>query len=211
MLDVHPPHAAAHSWRDIFIHLATITIGLFIALSLEAGVEWLHNRNLVAEARENIRGEIEVNQKLIKDDVGYVQEDEKRMQANMNVLRTLRSDPMTRGVSVQLTFNWSSPANAAWLSARDTGALSHMPYRQVQTYADVYKQQDFLTETAVDLFRNQTQALVPLLIEKPPAPFTPAQLDEALHRCAETYLRLKTMEDLINGLKQNYNEALKNS
>jgi hypothetical protein len=39
MLDVHPPHEPAHSWRDILIHLATITIGLFIALSLEGRVE----------------------------------------------------------------------------------------------------------------------------------------------------------------------------
>jgi hypothetical protein len=38
--DIHPPHQAAHSWRDIFIHLATITVGLFIALSLEGCVEW---------------------------------------------------------------------------------------------------------------------------------------------------------------------------
>jgi hypothetical protein len=28
VLDVHPPHEAAHSWRDILIHLATITVGL---------------------------------------------------------------------------------------------------------------------------------------------------------------------------------------
>jgi hypothetical protein len=26
MLDVHPPHHAASSWRDFFIHIATIVI-----------------------------------------------------------------------------------------------------------------------------------------------------------------------------------------
>ena len=41
--DIHPPHQAAHSWRDIFVHLATITVGLFIALSLEGCVEWQHH------------------------------------------------------------------------------------------------------------------------------------------------------------------------
>ena len=39
VIDIHPPHQAAHSWRDIFVHLATITVGLFIALSLEGCVE----------------------------------------------------------------------------------------------------------------------------------------------------------------------------
>jgi hypothetical protein len=38
VIDIHPPHQAAHSWRDIFVHLATITVGLFIALSLEGCV-----------------------------------------------------------------------------------------------------------------------------------------------------------------------------
>jgi len=27
MLDVHPPHKPAHTWRDFFIHIATIVIG----------------------------------------------------------------------------------------------------------------------------------------------------------------------------------------
>ena len=32
MLDVHPPHHAANTWRDFFIHIATIVIGLLIAI-----------------------------------------------------------------------------------------------------------------------------------------------------------------------------------
>jgi hypothetical protein len=26
MLDVHPPHEAAHTWKDFLIHIATIVI-----------------------------------------------------------------------------------------------------------------------------------------------------------------------------------------
>jgi hypothetical protein len=66
VIDIHPPHQAAHSWRDIFVHLATITVGLFIALSLEGCVEWQHHRHLVHEARENIRSEMQDNQKELK-------------------------------------------------------------------------------------------------------------------------------------------------
>ena len=32
MLDVHPPHEAAHTWKDFFIHIATICVGLLIAV-----------------------------------------------------------------------------------------------------------------------------------------------------------------------------------
>ncbi len=33
MLDVHAPHETVHGWRDFFTHIATITIGLLIALA----------------------------------------------------------------------------------------------------------------------------------------------------------------------------------
>ncbi len=38
MLDVHPPHKAAHTFKDFFIHIATIVIGLLIAVGLEQTV-----------------------------------------------------------------------------------------------------------------------------------------------------------------------------
>ena len=39
MLDVHPAHHAASTWRDFFIHIITIVIGLLIAIGLEQTVE----------------------------------------------------------------------------------------------------------------------------------------------------------------------------
>ena len=42
MLDVHVPEHGIHRFRDFFLHLFTITIGLLIALGLEASVEALH-------------------------------------------------------------------------------------------------------------------------------------------------------------------------
>lgn len=42
MLDVHSPHGAAHSWKDFWIHLGTISLGLPIAIGLEQGVETIH-------------------------------------------------------------------------------------------------------------------------------------------------------------------------
>ena len=34
MLDVHAPHATVHTWKDFFIHITIITIGLLIASNL---------------------------------------------------------------------------------------------------------------------------------------------------------------------------------
>ena len=44
MLEVHPPQQTVHSWRDFFIHIATIVVGLLIAIGLEQMVERIHER-----------------------------------------------------------------------------------------------------------------------------------------------------------------------
>ena len=32
MLDAHAPHETVHTWRDFFIHIATICVGLLSAI-----------------------------------------------------------------------------------------------------------------------------------------------------------------------------------
>jgi hypothetical protein len=59
MLDVHPPHHPTHTWKDFFIHIATIVIGLIIAVGLEQSVEALHRRHERTELRASLRRELE--------------------------------------------------------------------------------------------------------------------------------------------------------
>jgi hypothetical protein len=55
MLDVHPAHHAATTWRDFFVHIVTIVLGLLIAIGLEQTVEHFHQRHQLQELR---RGEL---------------------------------------------------------------------------------------------------------------------------------------------------------
>jgi hypothetical protein len=57
MLDVHAPHEVLHTWKGFFIHIATIVVGLFIAVALEQSVEALHRRHEVAALREDLHAE----------------------------------------------------------------------------------------------------------------------------------------------------------
>jgi hypothetical protein len=54
MLDVHPAHHAANSWRDFFVHIATIVLGLIIAVGLEQTVEYFHHRHQLHDVRQGI-------------------------------------------------------------------------------------------------------------------------------------------------------------
>jgi len=67
MLDVHAPHQSIHTWRDFFIHIAAISIGLLIAIGLGQTVEYLHHRHQVADLREALRIEREQNHSRLAD------------------------------------------------------------------------------------------------------------------------------------------------
>jgi hypothetical protein len=68
MLDVHPPHTPTHTWRDFFIHIATIVVGLIIAVGLEQTVEYLHHHHQ--------RHELEIAlQRDGGDNKGYIEHD----------------------------------------------------------------------------------------------------------------------------------------
>jgi hypothetical protein len=57
MLEVHAPHEALHTWKGFVIHIATIVIGLFIAVALEQTVEAFHRHNEVAGLRADLHAE----------------------------------------------------------------------------------------------------------------------------------------------------------
>jgi hypothetical protein len=57
MLDVHPPHHAATTWRDFLIHIATIVVGLLIAVGLEQSVEAMHHRHQRHQLEDDLRAE----------------------------------------------------------------------------------------------------------------------------------------------------------
>ncbi len=209
MIDVHPPHGSVHSWRDFFIHIATITIGLLIAISLEGMVEAAHHWHIVREARENIRREIEQNEKQAKENIEYVQSDAARMKQNMEWARDLRADSHAMDhKKLQFTFTWSSFSDSAWTSARDSGALTYMPTSEVQSYADGYKQQEFINQQAIAVFSYQTELAAPSLIEKDSALLRAEDVQSLVHGCAVASIRLTVLQQLIEELNKNYEDAL---
>jgi hypothetical protein len=209
-MEVHAPHEPIHTWRDFFIHIATITIGLLIAIALEQTVEWIHHRHIVHVARENIRREIEGNETSAQEDLGHLADESVVMKQNIEKMRQLRTNPddLSHG-SMSFNFQWSSFDQAAWLSARDSGALAYMPAGEVQRYADLYHQQQIVSDAAVQTFTLLVEAPTPLIAEADSSDLTHEETQAMLQDTARVLIRLTTLRQIVQQLDQQYKDNLK--
>ena len=91
MLDVHPPHEVVHTWKDFFIHIATIAIGLLIAIGLEQTVEYFHHRHQLHAAREQLSEEFEHNREVFRRNLDCIRTLQSELDRDMAVIREYRS------------------------------------------------------------------------------------------------------------------------
>ena len=212
VIDIHPPHQAAHSWRDIFVHLATITVGLFIALSLEGCVEWQHHRHLVHEARENIRSEMQDNQKALKGALDAIHKEQAEVKSDIEALKKLKQNPEAHGLSVDLRFSNSGLANASWNTAHETGAFSFMGYPEVKKYAEVYDTQKLFADQTTRVTSAYTNSFSVLYIfnvdEKAAKTVKNEDVTAAIQKVLAVQSELMVYDAIAGELDRQYSETL---
>ena len=209
-MDVHPAHHAPRTWRDFFLHLVTITIGLFIALTLQAGVESLHHRHLVSEARENLRREIQINRKRYAENVQNLEKNRRQLARDIDQLRELRSGKPIEKNALVWGWDWDSYIDASWKTARDTGAVSYMSFDLINAYAEVYIQQDIVNAQALAIVNDEPKSAAFLQIAKDPSALSPADIQSMLLSLAESDIKLATLQDIMKSLDEMYTKAMKN-
>lgn len=119
MLDVHAPHEPINSWKGFVLHIATIVIGLLIAVGLEQTVEYFHHRHEVREARDALAAEHGENISRYHDNVrGHLL----RLAIQNNgqrVLRYLLAHPGTLSSQVprEAMSRWTATWTATWTAS----------------------------------------------------------------------------------------------
>ncbi|MGH9596598.1 MAG: hypothetical protein ACRD3K_07360 [Edaphobacter sp.] len=145
MLDVHPAHHSATTWRDFFVHIATIVLGLLIAIGLEQTVEAIHHRHQRAELTEQMRVEAKSNLPLIRESIARLQVQAGYMQALEDALlagKVSGADVEVHGVPPPVGSNlYISPSRATWPNAQSAGLAALLPAGQAELYARL----DFIT------------------------------------------------------------------
>lgn len=142
-MDIHPVHGPVNSVRDFFVHLAIITIGILIALSLEGLVEWAHHRALVREARDNILTEARKNKESINAEFHELKKREDELNHIIAVAYQLETAPNSFK-SGSMTLDWTDQElySTAWKTASTSGAATYMSYEELRRYTEVYDGQE---------------------------------------------------------------------
>jgi hypothetical protein len=188
-----------------------ITIGLLIALALQAAVESLHHRHMVKEANANLRREIAENHTLYTENLRSLQTKLVQLEQDMDQLRDLRAGKTPQHFDLQWSFDWSSYMDSAWKSARDSGAVSYMRPEVIKKYSELYGQQTFVNEAGVSILFDQAKAAAPLLIaknRKDPKELLPGDVLALLLSAAELEGRVKQLQLFMEVLDEDYRAAL---
>jgi len=158
MLDVHVPHKSEHTWTDFIIHIATITVGLFIAIGLEQTVEYFHHLHQRHELEQNLRDELRSD--LRRDATDFnVFADIRAYTVELKSAVTARrigqpsppappapNDPRRHELP-------SAPSIAIWEAAKLDATITLLPTREINLYHSVVLQHDF-TFVALDDFQH---------------------------------------------------------
>jgi tetratricopeptide (TPR) repeat protein len=143
-MDVHPPQHAITTWRDFFIHIATIVVGLLIAIGLEQTVEWLHHVHQIREIRHTLSDELTANVTSFHRNVSYVRHDRAMLQNDLRIFQYLQQHPATSPDKLPGVVVWSGALSlttrSAWDAAQQTDALGLMPKPEVETSRLIYDQ-----------------------------------------------------------------------
>jgi hypothetical protein len=212
VLDVHPPHTPTHGWRDFFIHLFTITIGLLIALSLEGLVEWQHHRHLVHDAEINMHEEIKKNSADMQDRLNTLHKQQADLTHDIEELKVImatRKQPKDETMNV--SFSVHSFDDVSWNTAQATGALAYMPYDRAKEYSDIYSQQILLSEEERLAARDTgvaASSFVHMGGEKDPLPSND-QINSIIDKVAVLEGQTMIVDSFMKSLKGDYDQFLK--
>ena len=154
-----PPAAVVKKYTavDYAFQFVTVTGGVLIALLIDGLVEFNAKRQLVSEARTTIRQEVASNRKDLEATLSGITSDIQRFDAALAFAEDVLAARKITVSELKLHLNLADLLSSGWRTAERTGALSHMPYEEVQRYSLLYDFQE--------LYTAQQQVLLGLLAD----------------------------------------------
>jgi hypothetical protein len=149
-MEVHAPHEPLHSWRDFWIHLGTITIGLLIAISLEQSVEALHHVHQRHQLEEDLRAEGERNVEIVESDrrvIAALRDWELDLRKNVDTMRASGGKAGLGYVVSHVKGQPTVPSDSVWTTAKESMLVALLPRAEAEMYSRLDLQHALLRET----------------------------------------------------------------
>src|SRR5215469_3164090 len=164
-MEVHPPEHPIFTWKQFFIHMSTVCLGLLIALGLEQGVEALHRHHQRHQLEADLRAEgirnlhnaivaLESSDRTARWQSQQAQELD-RAAAQGRTPAYIQAPP-AQGK------HFSRPSDAVWTVAQSSTTLNLLPRSEAERYAHHYYDVHVATEMLerMNLAQQQRQALL---------------------------------------------------
>jgi hypothetical protein len=194
MLDVHAPHQELHTWKSFFIHLATIVIGLLIAVGLEQTVEYFHHRQQVAEIRRSLAEERRINELIFTSACNEFRRYAPILMGSLQTLTYLRAHPGAPPSQWPGRFSFymliTRFQDSAWKTALQSAALGYMPRAEVRAYSDIYARLSEVNDESLAEFHAVIRAKSFMLQLADPSTFNSDQSVQAYARVSDAVTSL---------------------
>jgi hypothetical protein len=184
MLDVHPAHHAASTWRDFFIHIITIVIGLLIAIGLEQTVERIHQHYELRETREALEQERKANEKDWASNESDWRTVFVELKNNLTVLEYIRQHPGVPQTALPGELKWDQGPlgwkHAVWDAAQQKGVVQRMPLEEANAYQRYYSHMTLMSQQSLETWDAINDAARFDLLDPDPTHLSPQQLDRVI-------------------------------
>ena len=207
-MEVHPPHGSIHSVKEFMVHLLAITVGLLIALGLEASVEWVHHRHLAQEARENISREFHDNQQAVARELNSLPKEKEQLERILRVVSDMEYGRATKPVG-DLTWTNTHLGEDAWNTSSSTGAISYLKYDEVKQYSKLYAGQRLFNATAERYLATRGEMYAFLTRLNLPDKLSAAEFEQGKHAITSQIVMGQFLREIGNALNANYAHAAK--
>ena len=195
MLEVHPPHENVHTWRQFFIHIAAITIGLLIAIGLEQTVVYFHHRHQLQEARRELAVELESNRRVVGINLEAARKITADLDADMTLLRAVQTSPTSQSpapIRSKLVYglgNFYWPKDATWQAVKQNGSLGLMAHDELHYYVYIYEDIAIIMEQLSEMGARMEVASA-IARRSPDGNLTPRDIEELITATSEVQAKL---------------------
>jgi biotin operon repressor len=207
MLDVHAPHETAHTWKDFFVHLATIVIGLLIAVGLEQLVERLHDGHKLHATQEDLRREREANGKDLITNSHNWRWEMAELQNNLMVLEYIAHHPGEPQTTLPGDLRWVQlpifSNHAVWDASQQNGLIRLMSPVEANSNQTFYQWLSTLTDQSNSTWNAINDARRFALQDPDPTHLSGQQLYETIQlteTAIEKHLQVGYSIALINSM-----------